>query len=495
MTRKFIIIIVVLITIVICAAISFIGTRVYKYTSSNAYCISCHVHTHADAMWKQSSHFYTKSGVHVACVDCHLPPKDSAGHYSAKIKHGLRDLWAYYTKDSSEFDWQSKRNVETASKFTYSESCIHCHKALFTKNLSTQGIKAHFYYKAHSTDLNCINCHLSVGHYNPSYISGKNDILVSNSNIIKFTESAKISNFQEFTEKVPGTTLSFNMKAIPGGTFTMGSTQDEAFHLTDESPLRKVTVSPFYMAEFEVSWDEYLAFYAETKTNEKTPDINSDVNTEIDAISGPTAPYGNPDQGWGKGRQPAITMTWHAANIYCKWLSKKTGKKYRLPTEAEWEYACRAGTQTPYFFEGEPTKFSEKGFWRKFFDPDTEPISEYVIYKLNSKGSPKIDNVKPNPFGLKNMAGNVAEFCSDWYSQSAYSTTATEVANPKGPDNGSEHVIRGGSFMDDASVLRSAARNFSYTDNWLRTDPQIPKSKWWYSDCKFVGFRVVCETE
>jgi formylglycine-generating enzyme required for sulfatase activity len=186
-------------------------------------------------------------------------------------------------------------------------------------------------------------------------------------------------------------------------------------------------------------------------------------------------------------------MTWHAANVYCRWLSNVTGKKYRLPTEAEWEYACRGGTETPYFFEGDPGRLSSEGFRRRIFRPDTSRVASHAIYSLNSSsrtGEPSV--VKPNPFGLKNMSGNVREFCSDLYSANYYRTDTVSI-DPAGPVKGTEHVIRGGSFMSDARDLRSAARDFTRTDNWLVTDPQMPKSIWWYSDCIDVGFRVVCE--
>ena len=208
-----------------------------------------------------------------------------------------------------------------------------------------------------------------------------------------------------------------------------------------------------------------------------------------------TPPCGAPDQGWGKGSRPAITMSWHAANVYCQWLSQVTGKKYRLPTEAEWEYACRGGTETPYFFEGSPKKFSSEGFLRKIIRPDTSLIASFVVYSGNSSSKTEEPSfVKENPFGLKNMLGNVAEFCLDYYSADFYSTDTIGV-NPRGPARGQEHVVRGGSFKSDAKDLRSAARDFTKTKAWLITDPQIPKSIWWYSDVIDVGFRVVCEPD
>ena len=213
-----------------------------------------------------------------------------------------------------------------------------------------------------------------------------------------------------------------------------------------------------------------------------------------DAISGPTPPWGNPDQGWGRGRLPAITMTHYAAEMYCRWLSSVTGKNYRLPTEAEWEYACRAGTEGPYFFDGDPRRFSGGGFLglRK---PDTAAINPYVNFAASSQGKPvPPGTLAPNPFGLLNMAGNVDEFCRDYYDPDILSGYPPgPVINPGGPSTGRERVIRGGSYRSTAAEVRSGARDQTRTEAWLKTDPQIPKSKWWYSDCTHVGFRVVCE--
>ncbi|HEX2396241.1 MAG TPA: SUMF1/EgtB/PvdO family nonheme iron enzyme, partial [Bacteroidales bacterium] len=216
---------------------------------------------------------------------------------------------------------------------------------------------------------------------------------------------------------------------------------------------------------------------------------------ETDAISGATPPYGQPDQGWGKGKRPAMSITYHAAETYCRWLSKVTGKNYRLPTEAEWEYACRGGTSGPYFFDGDPKKFERSGLRAKISKNDTTAINSYVVYAENSRAKTQEPGfVASNPFGLKNMLGNVGEFCSDWYQPDAYSQyKGGVVENPKGPASGTERVVRGGSYKDPASMVRSASRDYTKTESWLRTDPQMPKSIWWYSDCFFVGFRVVCE--
>ena len=149
----------------------------------------------------------------------------------------------------------------------------------------------------------------------------------------------------------------------------------------------------------------------------------------------------------------------------------------------------------PYFFEGDPRRYVRKGIRNKIFGVDTTMINRYVIYAENSGARSHIASaVEPNPFGLLNMLGNVAEFCSDWYAENTYeSYPQGPLSNPRGPASGEEHVIRGGSFMAEADGVRCAARDFTRSGPWLKTDPQIPKSIWWYSDCNHVGFRVVCE--
>jgi sulfatase modifying factor 1 len=477
------------------------GGKFVERTSRNEYCVSCHIHPAADISWKRSVHYDTQSGYRVACVECHLPPKGE-GYLWAKGKAGLRDLWSYWTKDSASFNWEERRRLENARVYSYENSCIKCHENLFPAKLTKEGEDAHLYYKQSkkTTDLHCINCHLNAGHYIEGYTHGSNKTFGTLSSAPKeiFKEPVRVTEFKSFTEHIPNSAVSFNMITLPGGTFRMGSQQDEPFRRADEGPVREVEISPFFMAEVEVTWDEYLAFYAQTAAEGRTTDtegLRSDQAQATDAISGATPPYGQPDQGWGMGQRPAISFSYHAAETYCRWLSRVTGKTYRLPTEAEWEYACRGGTTTPYFFPGDPEKFEKKGLRAKLSKNDTAVINTYVIYSGNSYSKTQTpDKVKANQFGLKNMAGNVAEFCLDWYQPDAYSQYPEGIVrDPRGPESGTEHVIRGGTFSDMAGNLRSAARNYTRTDDWLKTDPQIPKSIWWYSDCFNVGFRVVCE--
>ncbi|TKG91077.1 hypothetical protein EYV94_21980 [Puteibacter caeruleilacunae] len=469
--------------------------KAVHYTSTDEYCMSCHVHDHADQAWRLSPHVDNKGGVIVHCVDCHLPP-EGEGHLLAKAKHGFKDVYGMLFKDSADFKWEAKRSPEAANKFTYEASCLKCHSNLFPTTLSPKGDDSHLYYLENQDKLTCINCHQFIGHYNPESIHAHNvDFGQSDEDKEIYSESTQVNEFKNFTEQIPGTSVSFNMIAIPEGSFTIGSNKKESYHKKDEAPAKKVKLDRFFMAEIEVSWDEYLAFFNATASEGRKEGEKEEPKEDVDAISGATPPWGAPDQGWGKGQRPAITMSHHAAMTYCKWLSQVTGKTYRLPTEAEWEYAARGGTSTPYFFEGDPKDYSKHSTWNKLFGADTTIINSYVVYEMNSGGKTQEPiAVRANPYGLKNMLGNVAEFCLDWYSPSAYSSYKGDViANPRGPAKGKEHVVRGGSFKSDPSEARCATRSYTKTKAWLKTDPQIPKSIWWYSDCIDVGFRVVCE--
>ena len=467
-------------------------------TSSNEYCMSCHTHEQADLDWKKSPHYLSHSGVMTDCAACHLPPKEDGllKYYLAKSKMGAKDLWAKMTQDTDKIDWESKRSLENARKIVYNSSCEKCHVNLYPEGISDDGITAHLYYddNAKKLGLDCISCHLNVGHYMPGYehkrLEGK---VIEADNGPIYDTLAQVNAFENFTETVPGTKAAIRMIAVPGGEFTMGSSDKEPFHSADEGPAKKVKVSPFFMGEVEVTWRQFWAFYNETMSEGRTPPEKIYANNnrpDVDAVSGPTPPFGFPDQGWGMGDRPAITMTHYAATTFCQWLSLKTGRHYRLPTEAEWEYAARGGTETPYFFEGNPKKY----YSRRSRGADTTMIGRYIVFSGNSSGKTQEPGfVKANPFGLKNMLGNVMEYCSDWYAEDAYTKIKDGELDPKGPQSGTEHVVRGGSYADNASMVRSASRNHTEHDKWLKTDPQNPKSIWWYSDIKGVGFRVVCD--
>lgn len=467
-------------------------------SSKNESCMACHYHTDSDNSWKQSKHYNSKSGVMTDCAACHLPPKGTLDYTKAKLMTGAKDIWSYLTKNKEDINWDMKGELEYAQNIVYNESCEACHVNLYPEGITDEGVTAHLYYddNKEKLDMQCISCHLDAGHYNPNYQHKALTEVPKGSGVV-YESATEVTEFANYVETIPGTSASISMIAIPGGTFTMGSPESEAFHQADEAPQRQVEVSPFFMAELEVTWDQFWAFYGETMSEGRTPPAKVYANNsreDVDAVSGPTPPFGFPDQGWGMGDRPAITMTHYSAETFCQWLSLKTGKKYRLPTEAEWEYAARGGTSTPYFFEGEPGDYTNEGFWNGIFGADTTFINRYAIYMNNSNNrSQEPVKVQANPFGLKNMLGNVMEYCSDWYAEDAYAQMQDGAKDPKGPDSGTEHVVRGGSYNSDAAELRCASRGHTDHDTWLRTDPQNPKSIWWYSDIKGIGFRVVCE--
>ncbi|MFO1499985.1 MAG: formylglycine-generating enzyme family protein [Verrucomicrobiota bacterium] len=282
-----------------------------------------------------------------------------------------------------------------------------------------------------------------------------------------------------YTNTIPGTSVTYVMLPIPSGEFVMGSPETEKGRKADEGPQHKVKIAPFWMAKFEITWNEYELFmYPEDeKKLAKATTGSPYVESVADAVTRPSKPYVEMSFGMGKYGYPAISMTQHAANKYCHWLSAKTGHFYRLPTEAEWEYACRAGTTTPYFFGDNPDDLDDYAWSAK--------NSDFKYQKVGKK--------KPNPWGLCDMYGNVVEWCLDQYDPEYYKLFVTAVAD--NPWNKATkpypHVVRGGSWDDDdPALLRSAARRGS-DRSWKAQDPQLPKSIWYHSDAQFVGFRLV----
>jgi formylglycine-generating enzyme required for sulfatase activity len=175
------------------------------------------------------------------------------------------------------------------------------------------------------------------------------------------------------------------------------------------------------------------------------------------------------------GGFPANSMSQYGALMYCKWLYNKTGIFYRLPTEAEWEYACRAGSQKAYSF-----------------GDDENELKDYAWYAASSGNKyHQIKKLKPNSWGLYDMYGNVAEWTLDQYDENYFEKIKSNHENPLiKPQSKYPITLKGGHFRDEASNLRSAARLAS-SRKWNARDPQIPKSKWWIADAPFVGFRIV----
>ncbi|HOX57268.1 MAG TPA: formylglycine-generating enzyme family protein [Candidatus Paceibacterota bacterium] len=287
------------------------------------------------------------------------------------------------------------------------------------------------------------------------------------------------SEMKPYTNTIPGTQVSFAMVPIRGGEFVMGSPETEKGRKPDESPQHKVKLAPFWMGQCEVTWNEYELFMYPDEERRTRATIPTDAAGDklADAVTHPSKPYVEMSFGMGKDGFPAIAMTQHAANKYCQWLSAKTGQFYRLPTEAEWEYACRAGTTSAYFFGDDVAKLPEYGWY--------EMNSDFKYQKVGKK--------KPNPWGLYDMCGNVVEWVLDQYDPEYYKQGGAN-GNAVEPWNKATkpypHSVRGGSWDDEATMCRSAARRGS-DRSWKMQDPQLPKSVWYFSDAQWVGFRIV----
>lgn len=225
-----------------------------------------------------------------------------------------------------------------------------------------------------------------------------------------------------FTQTIEGSTATIDMAPIPF------STNPDA--------------DPLWMSTTEVTWDLFDVWvFALDQPDPTQP-------ADADAVSRPSKPYLPPDRGFGHAGYPALSMTRHAAEEFCVWLTSKTGRKYRLPTVEEWRFACRA----------------------EAFGTMPEPAHAWTADNSDRK-THAVRSLAPNPFGLYDMIGNVGEWVM--------------------AEDGSR-IIVGGSYADAAADCGcDASKKQSYT--WNESDPQIPKSRWWLADAPFVGFRVVCE--
>jgi formylglycine-generating enzyme required for sulfatase activity len=247
---------------------------------------------------------------------------------------------------------------------------------------------------------------------------------------------------QSFEEKLPDSLVKFSMIAVPGGSFSFADPSKGGASST-------VTVKPFYIGKTEVTWDLFdpYAFRPEDASKPVSRDPGGP-----NGLSRPSKPYGAPDRGFGHQGYAAVSIASHSAEVFCDWLSKKTGKKYRLPTEFEWEYACRAG--------GPAT------------GPDKSAVLDQAWVQENAgdKTHP-VATKKPNAWGIYDMLGNAGEWCV-------------------GVDG--KPVLRGGTYADPAEKVGPETRA-PYSIDWQMQDPQFPKSRWWLSDGPFVGLRVICE--
>lgn len=274
---------------------------------------------------------------------------------------------------------------------------------------------------------------------------------------------------------------------IPGGEFLFGGE-------------KKVKIAPFWMSETEITWAYYDPFwqndpeYKNPRNKDGTIDLDNERYTSdksdlakvplVDAVSQPTTQYHDmfvQNSFKHAPNFPAMDMTNHAASKFCQWLSAQTGHFYRLPTEVEWEYACRAGTTTAYSFGDDPAKLGEYAWFA-----DNSEFTDSGLFTYNV-----VAQKKPNPWGLYDMHGNVAEWTIDAFEEDAFKLLENGVTDPwRIPTKRYPRVIRGGSSDDDAEGLQSSARKSS-TPKLKGQDPQVPKSVWYHTDGQYLGLRVV----
>jgi formylglycine-generating enzyme required for sulfatase activity len=236
------------------------------------------------------------------------------------------------------------------------------------------------------------------------------------------------------------------MVAIPEGTFLMGSPQDEKDSYDDERPQHEVNVPTFFMGKYPITQTQWRAIAATAK-------IDIDLET-------------NPSEFKGD-ELPVESVNWYQATEFCKRLSRETKREYRLPSEAEWEYACRAGTTTPFYFgetiTGELANYNTNKTYVEEYRNETTPVGQFP----------------PNAFGLYDMYGNVWEWCADtWHDNYDGAPTDGSAWIENGDDNRSP--LRGGAWYTFPYRCRSAHRNIDARR---------------YSRSFLYGFRVVCSAE
>ena len=279
---------------------------------------------------------------------------------------------------------------------------------------------------------------------------------------------------------IPGSNIKYHMEPIPGGQGTVGSPAGEKKRQANEGPLYQTVQQPYWLGKYELRWEEYKEYMA-------LHDIFKSFETyklrpltdkhQADAITAPSNLYDtsftfvngeNP-------KLPAVTMSQYAAKQYTKWLTGLTGRFYRLPSEAEWEYACRAGTTTAYHFGDDPAKLGEYAW---YFDNSNE-----TTHPIGLK--------KPNPWGLYDMHGNVGEWTLDELFDNGYQRlggkTVAGLDSIGWPTKLYPRVVRGGSWDMDPENCRSAFRLGSHDDDWRGEDPNIPLSPWWFTSEPALG--------
>jgi formylglycine-generating enzyme required for sulfatase activity len=257
----------------------------------------------------------------------------------------------------------------------------------------------------------------------------------------------------EFGRGRSASVVNIDLVRIPAGRITLTGKDGVA---------REHEIKPVWIGRTEVIWEQYDVFWQMLDLSSPWADRNERINKAVRERSRPSKPYEPPDRGWGHDGFPAITLTFEAADTYCTWLSQQTGKKFRIPTEAEWEYACRAG--------GPPVKLDAKALAKvAWFDAN----STVGTGKEAGLQTHRVATLAPNAWGLYDMLGNAAEYV---------------IVDEKTR----EWRVAGGSFQDEEADVHSGARQ-AYSKAWQKDDPQEPKGRSWLSNGVHVGLRVVME--
>ncbi len=302
-----------------------------------------------------------------------------------------------------------------------------------------------------------------------------------------------------YEETIPGTNITFKMTPIPEGSFTLGSPHGEAQRSDDEGPQSQVRVAPFWIGMCEVTWAEYHAYMATYEAFKSINTLRDNAerleslaatrkfleaeSLEVDGVTSPTPLY-DPSFTYYPGEepeQPAVTMTQFAAKQYTKWLSGITGREFRLPTEAEWEFAARAGSTGAYSFGETASELGDYAWFVGNSDDETHAVG----------------TKRPNAWGLHDMHGNVAEWVLDGYVADHYASLQSKLNDAAEavawPTKLYPRAIRGGCWFDEPAQCRSAARHKSDDPDWCISDPSLPRSPWWFTEdpATGVGFRIV----
>jgi len=298
--------------------------------------------------------------------------------------------------------------------------------------------------------------------------------------------------------------IGITLMLIPAGEFQMGGSepaeelaktfpqygvQADFFH--DEYPQHRVRITkPFYMGKYEVTNGQFSQFVedanykteAEQKENSRRGDGGWGFNQGEQKFEGRDPKYNWRNPGCPTpSKQPVVDVTWDDANAFCNWLSKKEGKTYRLPTEAEWEYAARGGTKTRYWSGNDPESLAkiantaDADFFKAY--PSYYPQDKTLAASDGFSLPAPVGSYRPNPFGLCDIHGNVWEWTNDWYGEDYYSHSP--VDDPPGPSEGRQKVRRGGAWHTAPLWSRVSFRNYNTIDS------RYPN----------LGFRVVRNVE